>query len=63
MRIEVLHIDGCPHFPGTVDAVKNALWQFGLTCPIIEKRDGSVDGDEHQFFRITNLPHQRVGYH
>ena len=36
MKIEVLYIDGCPHFPATVDAVKNSLGQFGLNCPIIE---------------------------
>jgi hypothetical protein len=36
MRIEVLYIDACPHFPATVDAVKRALGQFGLTCPVIE---------------------------
>jgi len=36
MRIEVLYIDGCPHFPATVDAVKKCLGQLGLTCPITE---------------------------
>src|SRR5260370_4558330 len=36
MKIEVLYIDGCPHFSATVDAVKRALGQFGLTCPVIE---------------------------
>ena len=36
MKIEVLYIDGCPHFPATVDAVKKALGQFGLTFPVIE---------------------------
>jgi hypothetical protein len=36
MRIEVLYIDGCPHFPATVDAVKQCLGQLGLTCPITE---------------------------
>ena len=36
MRIEVLYIDRCPHFPPTVDAVKAALGQHGLTCPITE---------------------------
>jgi hypothetical protein len=36
MRIEVLYIDGCPHFTPTVDAVKDALGQSGLTCPVIE---------------------------
>ena len=36
MKIEVLYIDGCPHFPATVDAVKKCLGQLGLTCPITE---------------------------
>jgi hypothetical protein len=36
MKIEVLYIDGCPHFPATVDAVKKSLAQLGLTCPITE---------------------------
>jgi hypothetical protein len=36
MKIEVLYIDGCPHFPATVDAVKRSLGQFGLTCTITE---------------------------
>src|SRR5260370_17686542 len=36
MKIEVLYIDGCPHFPASVDAVKRTLGQFGLTCPVIE---------------------------
>jgi hypothetical protein len=40
MRIEVLYIEGCPHFPATVDAVKEALEQHGLTCPITETRVG-----------------------
>jgi hypothetical protein len=36
MRIEVLYIDGCPHFPATIDAMKRCLGQLGLTCPITE---------------------------
>jgi 3'-phosphoadenosine 5'-phosphosulfate sulfotransferase (PAPS reductase)/FAD synthetase len=36
MKIEVLHIDGGPHFPATVDAVKRCLGQLGVTCPITE---------------------------
>jgi len=36
MKIKVLYIDGCPHFPATVDAVKKCLAQLGLTCPITE---------------------------
>ncbi len=36
MKIEVLYIDGSPHFPATVDAVKNCLGQLGLTCPVTE---------------------------
>ena len=36
MKIEVLYIEGCPHFPATVDAVKRCLGQLGLTCPITE---------------------------
>jgi hypothetical protein len=36
MRIEVLYIDGCPHFLPTVDAVKETLGQYGLTFPVIE---------------------------
>ena len=36
MKIEVLYIDGCPHFPPTVDAVKKALGQYGLNSPVIE---------------------------
>jgi hypothetical protein len=36
MKIEVLYIDGCPHFPATVDAVKKCLGQLSLTCPITE---------------------------
>ena len=43
MRIEVLYIDGCPHFPATVDAVKEALGQYGLTCPIIETKVGDQE--------------------
>ena len=38
MKIEVLYIDGCPHFPATVDAVKKCLGQFGLTFPVIETK-------------------------
>jgi hypothetical protein len=36
MKIEVLYIDGCPHFPATIDAVKKCLGQLGLTSPITE---------------------------
>ena len=36
MRIEVLYIDGCPHFPATADAVREVLGQCGYACPIIE---------------------------
>ena len=36
MRIEVLYIDGCPHFPAAIDATKRCLGQLGLTCPITE---------------------------
>jgi hypothetical protein len=36
MKIEVFCIDGCPHFPATVDAVKRCLRQLGLSCPITE---------------------------
>ena len=36
MKIEVFFIEGCPHFPATVEAVDKALGQFGLTCPVIE---------------------------
>ena len=43
MRIEVLYIDGCPHFPATVDAVKEALGQYGLTSPIIETKVGDQE--------------------
>jgi hypothetical protein len=39
MRIEILYIDGCTQFPATVDAVKEASGQCGLTCPIIETGD------------------------
>ena len=38
MKIEVLYLDGCPHFPATVDAVKRVLWQRGVICPIIETK-------------------------
>jgi hypothetical protein len=38
MKIEVLYIGGCPHFPATVGAVKEALGQSGLFCPIIETK-------------------------
>src|SRR5258708_12690564 len=43
MKIEVLYIDGCPHFPATVDAVERALGQFLLTCPIIETKVGEQE--------------------
>src|SRR5260370_15420908 len=43
MKIEILYIDGCPHFPATVDAVERALGQFGLTCPIIETKVGDQE--------------------
>ena len=36
MKIEVLYIDGCPHFPATVDAVKKCWGQSELTCVITE---------------------------
>jgi hypothetical protein len=36
MKIEVLYIDGCPHFPATVEAVKGTLREFGLISPITE---------------------------
>src|SRR5260370_28767346 len=36
MKVEVLYIDVCPHFPSTVDAVRGVLAQYGLTCPVIE---------------------------
>lgn len=36
MKLEVLYIDGCLHFPATVAAVKNSLAQLGLACPITE---------------------------
>ena len=36
MKIEVLYIDGCPHFPATVDAVKKCLGLLGVICPITE---------------------------
>jgi hypothetical protein len=36
MKIEVLYIDGCPHVPATVDAVKRCLAQLGLIYPITE---------------------------
>ena len=36
MKIEVLYIDGCPHFPATVDAVERCLGHLGRTCPITE---------------------------
>jgi hypothetical protein len=36
MKIEILYIDGCPHFPATVDVVKEAFGQSGLTCLIVE---------------------------
>jgi hypothetical protein len=38
MKIEVLYIDGCPHFPATADAVREALGHCGYACPIIETR-------------------------
>jgi hypothetical protein len=63
MKIEVLYIDGCPHFASTVDAVRGALAQYGLTCPVIEttvrdQRDGGEDG----LSRVVHYPHQRFGY-
>jgi hypothetical protein len=38
MKIEILYVDGCPHFPATVDSVKRCLGQFGLTFPVIETK-------------------------
>jgi len=38
MRIEILYIEGCPHFQPTVDAVKAVLRQFDLTGPMIETK-------------------------
>lgn len=43
MKIEVLYIDGCPHFPATIDAVKRVLWQRGVICPMVETRVGDQD--------------------
>jgi hypothetical protein len=43
MKIEVLHIDRCPHFPAIDDAVKEALGRYGLTCPIVERKVGDQD--------------------
>ena len=40
MRIEILYIEGCPNLPATVEAVKNALRQIELTCPIAETKVG-----------------------
>jgi hypothetical protein len=36
MKIEVLCIDECPHFPATVDSVKKCLGQLSIACPIID---------------------------
>ncbi len=38
MRVEVLSIEGCPHVPAAIDAVKKAMEQHALTCPIIETK-------------------------
>ena len=38
MKIEILYLDGCPHFPATVASVKRCLGQFGLIFPVIETR-------------------------
>jgi len=40
MKIEVLYVEGCPHFPATVNAVKRVLWQLSLVCPIVETKVG-----------------------
>ena len=63
MKIEVLYIDGCPHFPATVDAVKKSL---GPVRPHLSsyRNDGagSRDGDEDRLSRIAHRPHRRFGY-
>src|SRR5579863_9296854 len=38
MKIEVLYIEGCQHLPAAIDAVKKAMEQHALTCPIIETK-------------------------
>src|SRR5258708_3267701 len=43
MKMEVLYIEGCPHFRATVEAVREALGQLGLTCPIVETKVGDQD--------------------
>ena len=63
MKVEVLYIDGCPHFPITVDAVKKCLGQLDLICPITEMsvadRNTAV---QIGFLRIANRPHQWAGH-
>ncbi len=58
MRIEILYIDGCPHFPATFAAVKGALGQHGLTCPIIETR--VVDHDMAVSMGFLGSPTVRI---
>ena len=38
MKIEVVYIEGCPHLPAAIEAVKKAMEQHALTCPIIETK-------------------------
>jgi hypothetical protein len=63
MKIEVLYIDECPHFPAIVDAVKRG---FGAIRPHLSghrnERDGSEDRCAYRLSRITHRPHRRFGY-
>jgi hypothetical protein len=61
MRIEVLYIEGCPHFQPTVDAVKAVLRQFDLTVPVIETK---VEGDDMAVNeRFIGSPTVRINGH
>jgi hypothetical protein len=50
MRIEVLYFDGCPNHDATVERVKEALHQEGLSAEIVEVnvRD-AASAQAHQF--------------